>query len=129
VSKHDDAKGTPEETVFEIGTLDSRIMGRITDKATTMSIDPTRPDDEVDTQINSSAVAFETVMYGLRGWQNFVDADGKEIPFKTAKRNHGGQSYRVVDEEVLKQVPRVVIMELAEEIRRDNELSETDVKN
>lgn len=129
VSNLDPAKGTDEATVFELGTLDSRIMGRITDKATTMSINPNRPDDEVDTTVNASEVAFETVQYGLRGWKNFVDDDGKEIPFKTTKRNHGGTSYRVVDEDVLKMLPRAVIVELAAEIRKDNELSEAEAKN
>lgn len=129
VSSLDPDKGTDKATVFEIGSLDSRIMGRITDKATTMSINPNRPDEEVDTTVNASEVAFETVQYGLRGWKNFVDEDGNEIPFKTVKRNHGGTSYRVVDEEVLKLLPRAIIGELANEIRKDNELSEAEAKN
>jgi hypothetical protein len=129
VSKLDPSKGTKDETVFEIGTLDSRIMGRIMDKATTITVDPARPEDEVSTQVNSSEAAFETVMYGLRGWSNFQDGDGNDIEFKTVKRNHGGASYKVADEALIKLLPRAVIIELAEEIRKDNELTETETKN
>lgn len=129
VSSYDDAAGTPEATVFRIGTLDSRIFGLIRDKSTTMQVDPSRPSDEVQTQINANEVAFMAVQYGLRGWKNFRDSGGNDIPFKTIKRYHAGQSYTVVDPSILMRLPSVVLTELADEIRKDNEITEVEAKN
>lgn len=129
VSAYDEAKGTPEATVFSIGTLDSRIFGLIRDKSTTLQVDATSQNDEVNTQINANEVAFMTVQYGLRGWKNFRDSQGNDIPFKTVKRNHAGQSYVVVDPQILKRLPAAVVVELANEIRTDNEMTEIETKN
>lgn len=129
VSDLDPAKGSDEATVFVLGTLDSRIFGMIRDKATTMSVDPTDPNGEVNTTINVNEVAFTTAMYGLKGWKNFRDGKGNDIKFATIKRTHGNQSYTVVDPEVLKRLPSVVIMELAEQIKTDNDVSEDAAKN
>ena len=129
VSSYDDAKGTPEATVFIIGTLDSRIFGLLRDKGTTLQVDTSRPNDEVQTQINASEVAFLTVQYGLKGWKNFRDAAGNDLVYKTVRRTHSGQTYSVVDPEILKRLPSAIITELAEQIRSDNEMSESEVKN
>jgi hypothetical protein len=43
--KYDSAKGTPEATKFTIGTLDSRVYGRLKDMATSITVDPTNPQD------------------------------------------------------------------------------------
>lgn len=128
-SNLDSAKGTKEATVFQIGTLDSRIFGRIKDQATRFVVDPNAPNDEVETAVNASEVNFQTVQYGLRGWKNLRDDAGNDIPYKTVKRTHGGQSYRVCDPEQLKLVPQAVIEELAHEIARSNEVSEAQEKN
>jgi hypothetical protein len=129
VSKFDTARGTPEEAVFKIGTLDSRIFGMIRDRATTMDVDPTNPEATVATSVNANAVAFETVQYGLRGWRNFNDSQGQPIEFRTVKQSRGGKSYTVVDPELLRRMPQAVLMELAEEIRRENEVSGVEAKN
>jgi len=128
-SRLDSARGTPEATTFRLGTLDSRILGKIKDMATTINVDPTQPDDEVSTSINGNEVNFQTVAYGLKGWENFKDAKGNDIAFQTLTRRHSGQVYEVVDPEVLKLVPQAVLAELAYEITRDNEVSETEGKN
>ncbi|WP_349621640.1 hypothetical protein [Azospirillum argentinense] len=128
-SKYDPARGTPDATVFVIGTLDSRIYGRLRDLATRVNVDRNRPDDEVSTSVNLAEVAYETVAYGLRGIERFVDDAGDEVRFRTKRRYHGGQHYDAVDDEVLKQLPQQVISELAEEIGRDNELTEAEAKN
>ncbi len=123
-SQFDSAKGTPEATVWEIGTLDSRITGKIRDMATTITIDPKAMKDEVDTNINTNEMHFQAAMYGLRGWSKFVDEKGKDIKFKTVKRNLGGQSYSVVDADILALVPQIVVTEIGQEVMKDNLLSE-----
>lgn len=128
-SKYDSAKGTPEATKFTLGTLDGRVYGRLKDSATSIHIDPTKAEqDSVTTTINSNDVAFNTVVYGLRGWENFI-VDGKAVPFKTVKRTHGQHSYKVADPELVKLIPNAVLMELSEEIRKDNDLDEVEEKN
>lgn len=122
-SRLDPAKGTDEATVFRLGTLDSRIMGKIRDLATTINVDPSQPDDEVETSINQNEVFFQTVSYGLKGWEKFKDKNGNDIEFATITRRHSGQVYQIVDPDKLKLLPQSIIVELAQEIQKDNEVS------
>lgn len=128
-SVYDPAKGTDEATKFEIGTLDSRIFGQLRDKAMVIQSDPTDPEGEAETQLKGNEVSFLFVQYGLRGWENFKDAKGNDIAFKTVKRTHGQHSYACVDPELIKLIPGVVITELAGEIRKANDLEEAEEKN
>jgi hypothetical protein len=128
-SKLDPDYGKDEASTFEVGTLDSRISGMLRDKATTVSVNPSALEEEVDTSINMSEVNFLTCMYGIRGWKNVKDRQGNELAFKTLSRMHGGKSYRVVDAELLKLIPQAVIEELAAEIKKDNEVTEPERKN
>ena len=129
-SIYDSEKGSADATVFVLGTLDSRIMGKIRDLATTVTFNsPTRMSDEAQTTINSNEVAFNTVLYGLRGWKNFKDAKGNDIPFTTLERRHSGALYNIADPEIIKTLPTEIIQELAEQIRSANEVKEVDAKN
>jgi hypothetical protein len=120
----DPAKGSKDETAFLYGTLDSRILGILQDKATSVKVNPSAPDEDVDTQINSKAFQFEVCQFGCKGWDNFKDHEGNDIKFKTIKLNRGGKSYTVVDPDVLAQVPGIVLEEFAFKIMAANELSE-----
>lgn len=124
VSKFDTAADTPDATIFKIGTLDGRMTGRIRDMATTMIIDPKALDEQVNTTINTNEMHFQAAMYGLRGWENFSDEKGDDVKFKTVKRTHGGQSYKVVNPEILSLVPQSVITEIGMEVMKDNDLSD-----
>jgi len=128
-SRHDSDRGKDTATKWRIGTLDSRIFGMIRDRSTTMDVDTANPDGMVSTNINANEVAYETVQFGLRGWTNFLDGGGNEIVYRTIKMNRGGKSYNVVDPAVMSRIPQAIIMELAEEIRRDNEIAEVEGKN
>lgn len=128
-SVYDSAKGTPEATKFQIGTLDSRVLGRLKDMATSIVVDSNDSSGEIQTNINANDVNFQTVCFGLRGWENFTDENGKDIKFKTTKRTMGPNSYTIADPELVCKIPEVVIAELASEIRKSNELTETETKN
>jgi len=125
-SRYDTAKGTPEATKFEIGTLDSRVHGYIKDMATTFTVDPTpgAAQEEVQTSMEQSLVNFTACQFGLRGWSNLKDAEGNDLPFKTRSKALGGKSYQVVSDEVLRQVPGAVLSELAVEILKANDLTD-----
>ncbi len=127
-SKFDPARGTPEATKFILGTLDSRVAGKLRDLATTVMVDPNKPDDEVATKINMEDVNFQTVQFGAR-WENLVDTNGNAIECNTKNRSLGGKSYKVVDPDTLRLIPMAVIRELADEIRKVNELDEDAAKN
>lgn len=128
VSNLDSAKGTPEETVFVLGTLDSRIMAKIRDKTTTMGLDPNKP-DEVTQTVNLREMDFDTVVYGLRGCRNFVDAKGTKIEFRSVTRTHAGTPYEVADPLFVRRIPGAILTELAQEIRGDNTLSKVEEGN
>jgi hypothetical protein len=128
-SQYDSAKGTPEATKFTIGSLDSRLNGRLKDMATSLTVDPTNPNDEITTNINANEVAFQTVCFGLRGWENFNDGNGKPIKFKTRKQTMGANSYTIADPDLVRLLPEDVVSELAEHIRKDNNVSEVEAKN
>jgi hypothetical protein len=121
-SAYDSAKGSPEATTFEVGTLDSRIFGMLRDKAMVIASDPGDPNAEAETILKGNEVAFLFVQYGLRGWSNFKDESGKDIPFRTVKQRHGNQVYDIADPNLVKLIPGVVITELAGEIRKANDL-------
>ncbi|AHC30448.1 hypothetical protein CC53_gp031 [Rhizobium phage vB_RleS_L338C] len=120
----DPDKGTDKATKFRYSTLDSRILGILQDKATSVKVNPSAPDEDVDTQINSKAFQFEVVQFGCKGWDNLKDGKGNDIEYETIKLNRGGKSYRVVDPDTLARVPRIVLEEFAEKIMSANELTE-----
>lgn len=128
-SKYDPDRGSPEATKFHIGTLDSRVSGKLKDMATTVKVDPKRLDDEVDTTINMEDVAFQTVQFGVVGWENLMDDAGNPIEFKTEGRRLSGKSYKIVHSEVLYLIPGAVIRELADEVGKANNLTEVQEKN
>lgn len=128
-SDFDSAKGTPEATKWRLGTLDARQYGKIKDRSTRILVDPSKPDADIETSINKHEVFFLTVQYGLKGWENFCDKDGVEIPFKTKNLNIAGKSYVVVHDSVMAIIPSTIIEELAGKISESNDLSEEEAKN
>ncbi len=128
-SDYDTAKGTDEATKWTLGTLDARQFGKIKDRSTRILVDPNRPDAEIETSINKSEVAYLTVQYGLKGWDNFCDKQGNQIEFKTKGQRMGGKSYTVVHDDSMAQIPHVIIEELAEKISATNDLTEEETKN
>jgi hypothetical protein len=129
-SMYDSAKGTPDATVFMLGTLDSRVMGVIRDKASSTIIHGRNTDDQrVETKLALSEVNADTVRFGVKGWRNLKDAEGNDLAFKTIRQMVGGKVYQVIPDDLLMLIPNQVIDELASEIRGDNEATEDEIKN
>lgn len=129
-SKYDSAKDTPEATVFSIRALDARVMGQINDAATSFaSADPSRIDPRGATILNVHEANFKTAQFGLTGWRNVRDAAGNDVPFKTVKRLVLGAEYDVIDPELLKTLPGVVIDEIGLAVKQFNAVTADDVKN
>ena len=128
-SDKDPDKGTDEASIFELQTLDSRVMGHLTDGVTKVFVDAKKPDDMAETQINMQAMNFQTCQFGIKSWSNVLDVDGNQIEFRTTGKRLGGKDYKIVVTEVLCRIPGAVISELADELRKDNDLSDDDVGN
>ncbi len=125
-SKKDSAKGTDDATVFVLGTLSNRLLSYLQDKATTFK---GTSEEDVEASIMNASLAIEIFKYGVRNIRNLPDAEGNAIPFEVQKQNVHGIAVRAVKSCILDVIPKVVIMEVADEIQKQNELSEDEAKN
>ena len=116
-SDHDDAKGTPEATVFKLRVLDGILLGHLVDKAGSAQ------------KAGDMEAAREIVSYGLGGWERFRDDDGNDIAFKTVKRMVGGVEYPAIHTDALKLIPVPVQFELSMAIINANRLTKEEAKN
>jgi len=128
-SKLDPDAGKDGATTFKLGTLDSKVMGRLKDDATTFAVNPTAPEDEVDVSVGQNQLYYLACQFGLRGWTGLKDTAGNDIPFRTFKRNMGGKSYAVVTDEVLSTIPQEVIAELGSKLMAMNDMTGVEAGN
>ena len=110
-------------TIWNLKVLDSRVLAILKDKSTKITIDPSKPDEEIGTQVNQNAYYFEVASLGLDKPKDFVDDKGDEINWVVGSRNIGGKSYPIVVNETLGQIPDFVVQELAEKIIAGNTLT------
>ena len=68
------------------------------------------------------------VQFGLKGFRNFM-LNGKEVPCKIEKLKFAGLELEIMSEETIKYIPRNVIVELANEIWKENQVTEEEEKN
>ncbi len=127
VSKLD--KDEPK-TVWKLGVLDTRIRKQLEDVGLEYEVDPNQPGSgKAKTSLNLCKSELDFVAFGLKGFENFRKADGKQVYFKTDQRGVNGKVYYVVAEEILKIIPSNIITELATKIRDLNTVSEEEIKN
>ncbi len=125
-SKFDPDRDGENATVFTLGTLSNRLLSYLQDKATTFK---GTNEENVEASIMNASLAIEVVRYGLRGLKNLQDSEGKPVEFETQRQNIHGMDVRAVKSGIVNVIPKAVIAELAEELQKRNELSETDGKN
>lgn len=94
---------------FEIGILDSCIVGLLCDKGIIIVVNLNVFDEEVDSKINMNVVYYEVCVFGFKGWENVIDENGELLEYKIVKWNKGGIFYVVCDLECLKCIFNVVI--------------------
>ncbi len=127
VSKHDDAeKDSGEQTVFTLGTLSNRLLSYLSDKATTFK---GTSESDVEASIMNASLAIEIVKYGVRDIRNLPDKDGNTIPFETQKACIHGMDVRAIKPHILDVLPKAIVMEVADELQKRNDLSEDEAKN
>ena len=126
-SKHDEAeKGSEDATVFTLGTLSNRLLSYLQDKATTFK---GTTEENVEASIMNASLAIEIVKYGFRDIRNLPDSAGGVIPFETMKKNVHGMDVEAVKPHILDVLPKAIVIEVAEELQKQNELSEDEAKN
>jgi len=121
---------TEDPTIFVIGILDSILKAKLTDIGMVYKYNPDAPKDSVaETRLNIGEQDLEFVRFGLKGFKNFKDAKGNDIPFKTIKRKIANTEYDVVSDDTLRYIPKSAITELAKKIAEENVLSDKERKN
>lgn len=125
----DEHYGTDQATKWTLGALDSRVLATIKDKATSIPVAALNGSNEGSATLNLNQTNFEVVLFGLKGFTNFQDEEGKQIPYKTVLYSLAGKSYSVADPELVKMIPPEGIDELATEILGINSVREEERKN
>jgi len=125
-SKFDPDKKNENATVFTLGTLSNRLLSYLQDKATTFK---GTSEENVEASIMNASLAIEVVRYGLKGFVNLQDSEGKPVEFETQRQNVHGMDVRAVKSSIINVIPKAVVMEMAEELQKRNELSEAESKN
>ena len=123
---HPDDKDEP--TIFEIGAIDTRTLSKLNDAALVVGMDPNQPDAEADVKLANKTLAFETVQFGLRGWENLRDDKG-DIKFETESRVIGAKKYEIAKGDLVSLIPEDVVQWLSDEIKKLNNVSKTEAGN
>lgn len=121
--------GTDAATTFILGALDSRVMSIIKDKATAIPVSAFSNAENAVASLNVNQTNLDIVIFGLKGFKNFQDHDGKQIEFKTTQTVLGNKTYTTVLSSIVEMLPEEAISELAGVIMDINNVSETERKN
>ena len=117
----------PDKTVFLLGVLDSFLMGQIGKEA---HVDQIAAGEDNPGSGKAFALLNLTALYGIKGWRNFRDQSGNEIPFETEDVEIELIGTRpVMKRTLLRRFKVSDITELASQIQRNSVLSETERGN
>ncbi|MGA9363317.1 MAG: hypothetical protein WBW16_03020 [Bacteroidota bacterium] len=118
-----------DRTIFLIGRLDYALRNRVFDEASMYSVNDKGADATATVSVRWHQRNANIVKFGLKGWKNFKDAQGKEILFDQVSvaipdvGNRKGVSDRCLN------LIQPWLAELAREILKDNRLSVEEEKN
>lgn len=134
IDPEDLSKGAKKETrigdgatKFFLKPLDVFLKGYIYDNATHLVGKSGTDDVGIHTRINQTNI--DAVRFGLAGFENFSDASGNPVKFKTVKDNVNGREYDAVATDVLNTLGLELIGELASQIKSASEVSAEEAKN
>jgi hypothetical protein len=123
VSPNDEEKGNPEkETVFILKPLDVFCSTYLFDTGVNLT-------GEDAGKVWVYRMNLEAVRLCLTGWENFQDATGAPITFRTEKVMVCGKEYQGLPDDLLSIMPFSLIRELSDEIRKMNYVTEDEAKN
>ena len=113
ISEKDPCKSESEgATVFILGAVDKEIIGALRDSMQSLEM----TDGKQKVVMNTSATLVKACRIGLKGWRNFKDAEGKDIPFKLEEGYPFGKSMKIVSKETMEKLPLDLAIELGQAI-------------
>lgn len=125
----DDEIGTDKAAKFTLGALDARVFSVIKDKATALPVSAFSNPEGAMASLNMNQTNFDIVVFGLKGWVNFLDDSGNQVVFRSVHTNLAGKQYLTADPDLVALLPDEAISELATRIMDFNSPSEEDRKN
>jgi hypothetical protein len=112
ISKYD--KGE-QKTIWKIAVLSAHAFAHIGSKITD--------------QTKAVEGMLEVVKFGLRGFENFKDKDGKDVQFTTETKELYSRTYNLVSNNIINIIPIDIIIELGGRILEITKLTEQEIKN
>ena len=117
ICENDPCKNEAEgATVFLLGAVDKEVIGSLRDELQHIE---TVGDHQI-IKLNTSSVFTKACKVGLRGWRNFKDSTGKDIPFRVVDGFVCGKEAKVLSQESLGSLPFDLIIELGRAIVEKN---------
>lgn len=121
-------KSGDEPTVWELGTLSSRLLGAFMDKSASFAANEADVEN-VRAEFKGNEVAYRVVQFGLRGWSNFVTPAGQQIAFESVELLAlPGVKRTAVPDTLMELIPLDVLRELSEQIEKQNKPDEDEGK-
>ena len=113
ISEKDPCKSEAEgATVFMLGAVDKEIIGALRDSMQSLEM----ADGKQKVVMNTSATLVKACRIGLKGWRNFKDSEGKDIPFKLEEGYPFGKALKIVSKETMDKIPLDLAIELGQAI-------------
>lgn len=118
--------GGEVKTVFQLGLIDHTLLARIIDANVEVKQE-TESDKRTIFHNDERNILF--VEAGLKGWRDFEDESGNEIPIEFEERVILGIKTKALKKECLARLPYKVIQELGMAIRNINLIGDIERKN
>jgi hypothetical protein len=136
ISEEDKGAPLDEVTVFQLNRLTLDQLAEVQNGLVQL-VGSLAGDAEPRTLVFSGTQEVQILVYGVRGWRNFKDEDGNDIPFPTKgasraerRRDDGGEAeYEERLKAALALIPNEVRGELAREIMGRTRLSKEERGN
>lgn len=116
-----------DATWFKLSSLDVFLMADIYDNTSAWSQNQATEEATLRTKLNKTNV--EACRFGLRGWANFKDAKGNDIPFLTEEITYNGRKYTVATDATLQALGIRLVNELGAKVKELSNVSRAEEKN
>lgn len=124
--EHPNYDESEKPTIFYIGNLTQGDRVEIGD----ITMTPTMSNTGVSMSMQRMKKAYLTVQRGIKGWDNFLDENGKAIAFETTtEKDATGKFREVLDHDSVLRLDSDTIFELSDAILKKNGMTKELAKN
>ena len=118
------------KTVWKIGVLDTPLRAYLTDRLTDFSYGKGDMSAPADITLHQNIMYLEAIRYGIKGWENFKDKSGNDIPYLTEMISISKLGNRLgIKDFSLRKIRYEWIEDLGKEVMRLNKLDKEEEKN